>query len=155
MKRHLGAVALLAAVALLGGCRTSGVTPESGPGSLRDVRRQLDGEWALQRFERAEAGRWVGTIASGRLTYDGFGNLVSEGRLQNQSEAEPLLTYRGRATVDVASGTLSVRDSDDAGVPVRLRTFELQRADQLVVTIQDAAGVDTARATWRRVPRTQ
>lgn len=126
---------------------------ETGPGSLRDVRGRLEGEWVLEQFEqRGDAEMWVVVPSRGRLTYDRFGHLSSRGE---QSDGAPLaiLTYEGLATINPQSRDVTVADVEDKSVPVRKRRYAFDPNGALVVTMLDDGGQAEARATWRRVDR--
>ncbi len=71
---------------------------DTGAGSLEAVRRQLSGTWELVSFE-AFTGRGQSSRvpASGRLTYDEFGNLTVQGQLDDDDG-------RGRTTLLNMSG---------------------------------------------------
>jgi len=134
------------------GCRAPTFPPETRPDSVRGVRGQLQGVWQLVELLRVDVnGTATPMAASGRLTYDAFGHVVSEGREENGPS--PLLTYTGRATIDSAGRSLTVRDPDDDAVPPRVRRFEFPDPDTLVFVMLDGHGQPEARARWRRLAR--
>lgn len=172
MRKHplLVGVACVVLAGCLGGCagrdrvrpvRMGGV--ESGPGSLQDVRRQLEGKWALTSLQLADtAGTLVSVPASGHLTYDAYGNFVLDieaepAALQPLGDKPVVLDLKGRAVIDAAGGLLQVQDvvpADGTTVPPgleRVRQFEF-RGDTLTLTVRNASGRRTGVTTWKRQP---
>lgn len=156
---------LLAGV--LGGCaakpremplRTDRI--EEGAGSLEAVRRQLEGTWDLQSFETYPApGKTVTQKARAVLTYDAYGNMTIDGRLE-QPDALPsaaeFLSYKGRIVIDVASNQLRVVDTtgDNAMLPAEASTNLVRKysfqGDVLTLSMIDAKGQPTAKTTWKK-----
>jgi hypothetical protein len=139
---------------------------ESGPNSLESVRRQFEGTWDLVSAESYGAtGQPHAVKGKGRLTYDAYGNLnvdarFDEGQEQPDGSIARLLSYKGRAVIDVVKARLVLADMEKrsetgAEVPeamaaanARYYTFE---GDLLTLTIKDAAGRTTAKTVWRRI----
>jgi hypothetical protein len=138
---------------------------DTGSGSLESVRRQLSGTWQLVSIEGIDAsGKATPRKASGTLTYDEYSNLNVTGKLEDtgvaQTSVSGLLSYSGRAVIDVDKGRLVLMDVKSRlqnGEPlpenvspdkVRYYAFE---GDLLNLTVKDASGATTARTTWRKV----
>ncbi len=135
---------------------------DTGVGSLEAVRRQLSGTWELVSFE-AFTGRGQSSRvpASGRLTYDEFGNLTVQGQLENDEGRGrmTLLNLSGRAVIDVvqqrflildSAGNLPFDEADFATAsPDRFRYYEFA-GDRLILTVKDEDGETTALLTWQR-----
>jgi hypothetical protein len=169
----LVAVAVAATVIMASGCaakergRPIPLGPvESGPNSLESVRRQFQGEWDLVSAESyGTSGQPVAIKGKGRLTYDAYGNLNVDARFDDAQEQRDgsltrLLSYKGRAVIDVTASRLVLADMEKASpagaeVPesmsaanVRYYAFE---GDLLTLTIKDPGGRTTAKTTWRRL----
>ena len=135
---------------------------DTGPGSLEAVRRQLAGTWELVSFE-AFTGRGQSSRvpASGRLTYDEFGNLTIQGQLDDDdgSGRTTLLNMSGRAVIDVVQQRFLILDSEGnlpldqadfaTASPDRFRYYDFA-GDRLVLTVKDENGATTALLTWQR-----
>jgi hypothetical protein len=91
---------------------------ETGPGSTAAARRFLEGRWSLQSFEVRPPGKPpIHLRGSGTLTYDGFGNLQIEIRVDEETAAlleaagvrtsRGVLSTTGRAIVDMQARTLT------------------------------------------------
>ena len=174
MASRSGLVAIAVALMMASGCagspergRPIPLGPvESGPNSLESVRRQFEGQWDLVSAESYGAsGQPVAVKARGRLTYDAYGNLTVDARFDNAQEQPDgslasLLSYKGRAVIDVTTSRLVLQDMQKrvesgadapegmAAANARYYAFE---GDLLTLTIKDAAGRTTAKTTWRRV----
>ena len=143
--------------------RCSGGPVDTGPGSLEAVRQQLAGTWELVSFEAFNGpGQSVDVPASGRLTYDEFGNLTLEGELEQDPAAAggaTLLNMSGRVAIDVALERFLILDSagnvpfDEADFatasPDRFRYYEFV-GDQLRLTVRNDGGETTSVLTWQR-----
>jgi hypothetical protein len=180
MKRWI--LALTGAV-LLGGCAPGPLSPpkmsgasgpinkpmkgsdvEAGVGSLEDVRRQLEGTWALVWYDIYENGKRRRLPATGDLVYDAYGNLTLHGQLKRAgagTDARPLaLNYSGRAVLDVRTKEIRMQDVTAAGDalprPVEdqvntanVRHYELN-AGTLTLTVVDNNGNPTAVSSWKK-----
>jgi hypothetical protein len=174
MSSRSGLVAVAVAVMMASGCagspsrgRPIPLGPvESGPNSLESVRRQFEGQWDLVSAESYGAtGQTVVIKGKGRLTYDAYGNLTVDARFdQGQEQADgsiaQLLSYKGRAVIDVAASRLVLQDmqkrtESGADAPEGMSTANVRyyafEGDLLTLTIKDAAGRTTAKTTWRRI----
>ncbi len=99
--------------------------------------------------------------ASGRLTYDEFGNLTVQGQLDNDDgrDRTTLLNMPGRAVIDVAQQRFLILDSegnlpfDEADFPTaspdRFRYYNFA-GDRIVLTVKDENGATTALLNWQR-----
>jgi len=174
MSSRSGLVTVAVALVMASGCAGS---PErgrpiplgpvkSGPNSLESVRRVFEGQWDLVSAESYNAtGQPVAIKGKGRLTYDAYGNLTVDARFdEGQEQADGaiarLLSYKGRAVIDVVASRLVLQDMEKrsasgADVPdamsaanVRYYSFD---GDLLTLTIKDAAGKTTAKTVWRRI----
>jgi hypothetical protein len=165
-------VPAMLAVAALGACaakpremplRTDRV--EEGAGTLESVRRQLEGTWDLQSFETYPApGKTVTQKARAVLTYDAYGNMTIDGRLEQAGDASPaaasraaeFLSYKGRIVIDVASQQLRVvgAEGDTAKLPAEASTNLARKyafqGDVLTLSMVDPKGQTTARTTWKK-----
>ena len=174
MSSRSGLVTVAVALVMASGCagspergRPIPLGPvESGPNSLESVRRVFEGQWDLVSAESYNAtGQPVAIKGKGRLTYDAYGNLTVDARFdEGQEQADGaiarLLSYKGRAVIDVAASRLVLQDMEKrsasgADVPeamsaanVRYYSFD---GDLLTLTIKDAAGKTTAKTVWRRI----
>lgn len=104
---------------------------DTGPGTLAAARRFLEGRWSLLSFEVFPPGAAVIRLTgAGTLTYDGFGNLAVDIRVDEatgkalRAAGIPLergvLSSRGRTVVNMQARTLAyVLEGDSArGAPV-------------------------------------
>jgi len=174
MSSRSGLVPVAVAVLMVSGCAGSNERArpiplgpvESGPNSLESVRRVFEGSWDLVSAETYNAaGQPAAMKGKGRLTYDAYGNLTvdarfDEGQEQADGSISKLLSYKGRAVIDVAASRLVLQDmqkrsTSSADVPeamaannVRYYSFD---GDLLTLTIKDAAGKTTAKTVWRRI----
>ena len=124
MSSRSGLVAVAVALMMASGCagspergRPIPLGPvESGPNSLESVRRVFEGQWDLVSAESYDAtGQPVAIKGKGRLTYDAYGNLTvdarfDEGQEQADGSIANLLSYKGRAVIDVAASRLVLQD---------------------------------------------
>jgi hypothetical protein len=172
--RQAALAAALSAVVVLSACATASPRQrpldagpvETGAGSLQATRRQLEGTWTLTRFEVTNPGGQLTPVrASAKLTYDGFGNLSIVGRLEEPMPGQatitdqPALAYTGKAVIDtvrqemVLTGTTTnVETSPDILEKIGLesrRKYALSDGT-LTISIVDAGGGVTARATFRK-----
>jgi hypothetical protein len=160
-------LSVLLALALAAGCaaqrretplRTDRI--EEGAGSLEVVRRQLEGTWDLQSFETYPApGKTVTQKARAVLTYDAYGNMTIDGRLEQpdaSSSAAEFLSYKGRIVIDAANSQLRVvgAEGDAAKLPKEASTTLVRKyafqGDILTLSMVDAKGQPTAMTTWKK-----
>ena len=169
-----GLVVVAVAVLMVSGCagskeraRPIPLGPvESGPNSLESVRRVFEGSWDLVSAETYNAtGQSAALKGKGRLTYDAYGNLTvdarfEEGQEQADGSISKLLSYKGRAVIDVAASRLVLQDmqkqtASSANVPEAMGTQNVRYysfdGDLLTLTIKDAGGKTTAKTVWRRI----
>jgi hypothetical protein len=166
LRATTGAWALLAVI-VVGGCAAKArETPlrtdriEEGTGSLEAVRRKLEGTWDLQSFETYPSpGKTVTQKARAVLTYDAYGNMTIDGRLEQpdaSSAAAQFLSYKGRVVIDVATSQLRVvgAEGDAAKLPKEASTNLARQyafqGDILTLSMVDARGQATARTTWKK-----
>jgi hypothetical protein len=165
------ALASLAVPLALAGCAPSPRTrplqlgaPEQGPGSVADVRRQLQGTWELVQLDQVDAsGKASPVKATGRLTFDDYGNLSIKGTVSGTGSAESdaaagrALGFDARVVVDPATSSLRVADlrGNQATVPAAIGADKIRfyqfTGDLLKITVKDAAGKPTAVTTWKKV----
>jgi hypothetical protein len=162
-------LACMLAVPLLAGCaatpsrrplRTTAIN--SGDGTPEAVRKQLEGSWSLTSFSVFDtAGKPTVVDASGRLSYDAYGNLDLSGRITDPAGAggsASALTFKGRAVVDAGASRIVLADVagnvDPSALPknmgidkVRYYAFE---GDTLSLETRDGARV-LARTVWKRI----
>ena len=133
---------------------------EEGAGSLEVVRRQLEGTWDLLSFETyPAAGKTVTQKARAVLTYDAYGNMTIDGRLEQpdaSSTAAQFLSYKGRIVIDIANSQLRVvgAEGDAAKLPKEAstnlaRSYSFQ-GDILTLSMVDPKGQATAKTTWKK-----
>jgi hypothetical protein len=135
---------------------------DTGAGSLEAVRRQLEGTWELVSLTVAPPGGGapVPVAALGTLTYDSYGNLTidahtSDSYAPQAAQTAGLLSFKGRAVIDVAKKELKLTDLtgnvDPNAVlsPERRRRYAFE-GDLLRLSSIDAAEQLTATSTWRR-----
>jgi hypothetical protein len=98
--------------------------------------------------------------ATGTLIYDQFGNLTIDARTTDPAapvaaREVDLLSFRGRAVIDVVNHELKLMDvtgnvdPNEVLSPERRRRFVFE-ADLLKLSSFDDRGAVTAVATWRR-----
>ena len=134
---------------------------DTGAGSVEGARRQLSGTWELVSFEAFTApGESSQVPATGRLTYDEFGNVTLVGELERGDDSQAtLLNMSGRAVIDAAmqrflildtEGNLPFDEADFATAsPDRFRYYAFN-GDLLELSVKDAGGQTTSLLTWRR-----
>ena len=158
-------------VAVLAGCAAAprpdlqrGARVDTGPDSLEAVRRQLSGTWELVSFEAFTVpGEATQVRASGRLTYDEFGNLTVTGQvdeIDRERDRATLFYMSGRLAFDLARRRFLILDAvtnlpfeeaDFATASLdRFRHYEFVD-DLLRLTVRDERGEATALLTWRRI----
>jgi hypothetical protein len=133
----------------------------SGAGTVEAERRRLEGAWELVMLETIDAaGAATRVDASGRMTFDAYGNVKTTGSVkQGSSPASTLLSYEGRVVIDPDKKEWRLLDAElapgaspaPAAVAAdKVRSYELVD-DQLKLSLRDTAGRVTARVTWKRV----
>ena len=134
---------------------------DTGPGSLQATRQQLAGTWDLVSFEAfTQPDQPVQVDATGRMTYDEFGNISVNGQLEQPDTGRlTMLTLSGRAVIDVAEQRLLVVDTEgnvpfdevdfSTASPDRFRYYEFD-GDRVIMTVKDDRGQTTARLAWQR-----
>lgn len=133
---------------------------DTGLNSVESVRRQLEGTWALVSLVVYSSGQPQPAQASGRLTYDKYGNMAIEATITGGAQLEPsALNASGRVTIDPGKKTLVIggitaESADQRRIDPKLdashvRYYDLQ-GDQLTTTTKDANGAPTATVTWKR-----
>jgi len=160
------AVSVAAAAAI--GCAAAprqrpvkGADVQTSAGTLESVRRQLQGTWALVGLETVppSGGARVPINATGTLTYDEFGNLTIDGRTTDPAapvaaREKALLTFKGRAVIDVVKHELRLADltgnvdPNEVLAPERRRRYEFT-ADTLKLSSVDDKGQVVTISTWR------
>jgi hypothetical protein len=141
----------------------------SGPGTLAEARKYLEGRWALESFElRPPAGQALIPLkGTGVLNYDDFGNLRIEIRADQASSdtlraagldiRDGVISTDGRTAIDIQRKTLTyfVEGQPAAsGGPLsmsRPRHWEVT-ADTLTLTTRDDAGAPMSVSRWKRSP---
>lgn len=166
-------VVMISSAIALGACAASprqrpvGVGDvNTGLGSLEATRRQLEGTWTLTKFEVADnTGQLIAVRAKAQLTYDAFGNLSIKGVLEEPLPGQktvtdaPALAYTGKAIIDTArkemvlTGTSATVEPDPSLLakigPEMRRRYEFGDGT-LTISILNAAGAATSRATFRK-----
>jgi hypothetical protein len=171
--RFLAVTLALAPALWLGACAPSarqrpveGGPVDTGAGSLEATRRQLEGTWTLTKFEVLnQSGQLTVVRAKAQLTYDAFGNLTMKGVLEEPLPGEttvtgaPALVYSGRAVIDTARQELQLMGiessikpdpSIQAAIAVSARRKYAFEGNQLTISVVDAQGRTTSRATYTK-----
>lgn len=148
--------------------RTSPV--ESGPGTTEQARKFLQGRWSLIAFEvYPPGGERIAVKGAGTLTYDDFGNLAMEIRV-DEAAAQMLtkagivtqqgaISTTGRAVIDMQGKKLTyvIEGQPPAGAAAgplaasRPRYWQVE-GDVLTLTTRDDAGNPLSVGTWKREP---
>jgi len=143
---------------------------ETGPGTDRQARNFLEGNWALQSFEiYPMVGQAVPVNGTGQLTYDDFANLTVVIRVDESTSAmlakngiptqRGVFTTTGRTAVDMQNKKLTyfIEGQPPLGAPSgplalnRPRYWEVD-GDVLTLTTKDADGNPMSVAKWKKVP---
>jgi hypothetical protein len=138
---------------------------ESGPGSLGEARKFLQGRWALESFELHAPGKAPTVLkGSGDLNYDDFGNLRMEIRADQASSdllraagvniRDGIISTDGRTAIDLQNHTLTYfleGQPPNAGplATNRPRHWEVT-ADSLTLTTKDESGAPLSISRWKR-----
>ena len=131
-----------------------------GPGTLESERRRLEGTWELVKLETYDAAGSPQTLdATGRMTFDAFGNVRTTGTAkQGSAAATELLGYTGKVVIDPQKKEWRLvdveKDPGSTSLPAavgadKLRVYEFVD-DMLKLSLRDATGRVTASVTWRR-----
>jgi hypothetical protein len=135
---------------------------DTGLDSVEAARRQLKGTWELVSLDVfSPTGEKTTAQATGKLTYDEFGNLAMTGTVTGSAQIDPsALNLTGRVAIDPDAHTLritsvSAASTDDKRVDPKLDASNVRyyafSGDLLTTTLKNAAGAITATATWKRV----
>ena len=172
----LASVVLAAGIGLAPACAAKpiqkpleGGAVDTGPGTLAAARRYLEGTWSLESFEVYPAsGAPIVLKGTGRLTYDGYGNMRVEvqtdpgtGALLRKAGVENLdgrISSDGRTIVDMQARTLAyVVEGQPTGKtevlgPLALRRLRYWQEDGslLTLTTKDDAGKPLSISKWRK-----
>jgi hypothetical protein len=160
---------LLVALMPLAGCESAPrVRPvkmgdvASGGDTVEAIRRQLKGTWDLVSLELVSAsGSKAPVQASGRLTYDDYGNMAMRGTIAGGQTIDPsVLNLTGQVAIDPAThsfrftqikaGSTDERRVDPTIDATKVRYYEFQ-GDTLTTTLKDAKGSTTAVAAWKKI----
>jgi hypothetical protein len=158
----------LALLALVSGCKAAPLKRpvplgpiDTGPGTMEATRRTLEGTWILASLEVVESGGTRRRVnATGKLTYDAFGNMSVRGVIQGANAKNAVvIDYDGRIVIDpdrrefYPADLVSERPAERGRIapiaPDTVRRYELT-ANDFVVSYFDAAGQPTAVVRWRR-----
>jgi hypothetical protein len=171
--RAAGIAALLAATTACAAAPRQRPLPvgkiESGPGTIQEARKFLEGRWVLESFELRQPGKEpIALKGTGILNYDDFGNLRMEIRA-DQAAADQLraggieirdgvISSDGRTAIDLQNRTLTYfiegqRSSNiTGGGPLALnrpRHWEVT-GDVLTLTTRDDSGAPLAISRWKK-----
>jgi len=143
---------------------------ETGPGTATAARKYLEGRWGLISFEVFPAeGPPIRVPGSGVLTYDDFGNLEVEIRVDKARAAlletvgipvvQGVVSTRGRTAIDMQSRTLTyfIERQPALGAPSgplalnRKRHWTIE-GDVLTLTTRAADGRPLSTGRWQKVP---
>ena len=170
MKRTLFPVAAAAlTLSLVAGCTAAPrVRPvkmgdvDTGTESMESVRRQLKGTWELVSLELfSPSGERTTAKATGRLTYDEYGNLAIKGTIAEGPNLDPsALNLTGRVTIDPGAHTMTVggvaaASADDRRIDPKLDASHVRYyafdGDLLKTSLKNASGATTATITWKKI----
>lgn len=142
---------------------------ESGPGTVSEARKFLEGRWVLESFEVRPPGKPPILLkGSGVLNYDDFGNLHMEIKADQASAdllraagiemRDGVISADGRTAIDLQNHTLTYfiegqRSSNQTGggplAPNRPRHWEVM-GDVLTLTTRDDSGAPLSIGRWKR-----
>jgi hypothetical protein len=143
---------------------------ETGLGTAAAARKFLEGRWSLMSFEIFPAdGPPIRVPGSGSLTYDDYGNLNVEIRVDQATAtrldtagiptAKGVLSIKGRTAIDMQSHTLTyfLEGQPPLGAPSGPLALNRQRhwtVDGSVLTLSTRAsdGRPLSSARWQKVP---
>ena len=143
---------------------------DTGPGTLAAARKYLEGRWSLMSFEVfPPGGQGLRVEGAGTLTYDAFGNLDVEIRVDEKTAlalhdvgiptTNGRLSTRGRTVVDMQARTLTyvLQGQPPLGAPSgplalnRPRHWHVE-GNTLTLTTQDGNGQRLSVARWQKGP---
>lgn len=143
---------------------------ETGAGSLAAARKFLEGRWGLLSFEILPPGEPpIHVKGAGSLTYDGFGNLDVELRVDQATarllemagipHTKGVVSMKGRTVVDMQRRILTyvLEGQPPLGAPSsplalnRQRHWEVE-GDVLTLTTKADDGTPLSIGRWRKVP---
>jgi hypothetical protein len=139
------------------------LSSEESSTELASARTRLMGTWDLVRLEAVPptgGSTRVPIQASGTLTYDQFGNLTIDAHTTDPAapvaaRERNLLSFQGRAAIDVAKSELKLMDltgnvdPNEVLSPERRRRFEFSE-NSLTLSAFDDKGQVTSVAVWHR-----
>ncbi len=140
----------------------------TGPGTLSEARRYLEGRWALETFEVHPPGKPPIVLkGTGVLNYDDFGNLRMDIRADQATSdllradgidiRDGAISTDGRTAIDLQNRTLTYfleGQPASGGGPLatnRPRHWAVT-ADVLTLTTRDEGGAPLSISRWRRAP---
>lgn len=166
---HLFSLGVLVALMPLAGCESAPrarpvkMGPvEGGADTVENIRRQLKGTWDLVSLELISAnGTKTPVQATGRLTYDDYGNMTMKGNIAGGQTIDPsVLNLTGQVAIDptaqsfrftqIQAGSADERRVDPQIDATKVRYYEFQ-GNTLKTTLKDAKGATTAVAAWKRI----
>ena len=176
--RTLITIGLALCLAVVAACATKGPRQrpvkmgpvDSGAGSLAQARKYLEGRWTLLSFEVFPAGRPpIQLKGSGTLTYDDFGNLDVQIRVDDTTAGilndagipskEGVVSTTGRTVVDMQAHTLTYVLEGRTGFDVPRGPLALSRprhwqvdGDVLTLTTNGDDGKPTSVGRWQKSP---
>jgi len=135
---------------------------DTGVNSVESVRRQLKGTWELVSLDIfSPAGEKEAAQATGRLTFDEYGNLAMRGTITGGPNLDPsALNLSGRVTIDpdlhaMRVGGVTAANADAKRIDPKLDATNVRyyafEGDLLKTTLKNPSGVTTATATWKKV----
>jgi hypothetical protein len=142
---------------------------DTGPGSLTAARKYLEGRWSLMSFEVFPPGESpIRVSGSGMLTYDAFGNLEMEIRVDDQTATglravgipitDGKLSTSGRTVVNLQARTLTyvIKGQPPVGAPSgplalnRPRHWEVE-GNVLTLTTKGDGDQPLSIARWQKM----
>jgi hypothetical protein len=143
---------------------------DTGPGTLTAARKHLEGRWSLLSFELFPPGDApVRVNGAGTLTYDGYGNLDVEMRVDEATarvletagipSTKGVVSMKGRTVINLQARTLTyVLEGQPAfGAPsgpwaLNRPRHWLVEDDVLTLTTKGDDGAPLAIGRWQKVP---
>jgi hypothetical protein len=141
---------------------------DTGPGTLTAARKYLEGRWKLRSFEVFPPGEQPILVSGiGMLTYDGFGNLTVDIRVDEETSIalrtagvptiDGRLATTGRTVVDMQARTLTyvIAGQPPPGAPSGPLALNRPRhwhvdGDVLTLTTKGDDGQPVSVARWER-----
>ena len=119
-------LAVLVAAGCAGAPRTAPIgigTVESGPGTVEAARKYLEGRWSLVSFEVFPPGQpGIMLSGAGTLSYDAFGNLDMQIRVDDENVAQALV----RAGIPLTNGAIATTGRTAIDMQARTLTYILE-----------------------------